>query len=70
MIEYLPRDKTRSEEAVKKLRYLATATGKIAMATQIERNAALIASAMALLHGGEWRVQIDHQAGLVMIVRN
>lgn len=36
----------------------------------IERNAASIASAMALIHGGgTWRIQIDHQAEFVLIVR-
>ena len=40
-----------------------------AAALQIERDAAFIATAMALIHGGDWRVQIDHQAEFVAIVR-
>ena len=35
----------------------------------VKRKAAEISTAMALLHGGDWRVQIDHEVGLVAIVR-
>ena len=33
----------------------------------IERDARSIADAMASLHGGEWSVQIDHEAGYVLV---
>lgn len=41
----------------------------IEMATRIETEATLIAGAMASIHGGDWRVQIEHQAGFVLVVR-
>ena len=41
-----------------------------AAAMQIDRDAASIAAAMAVIHGGgQCRVQIDHEAGFVMVVR-
>ena len=38
-----------------------------AAALQIERDAAFIATAMALIHGGDWRVQIEHDHKFIMI---
>ena len=55
-----------AETAMAKLRDIAA--WPTDMARQIEVDAASIASAMASLHGGEWRIQIDHLAGLVLIV--
>ncbi|MGX7873231.1 hypothetical protein ACVDG5_010940 [Mesorhizobium sp. ORM6] len=41
-----------------------------AAAMQIDRDAASIAAALAVIHGGgQCRVQIDHEAGFVMVVR-
>lgn len=55
-------------DQLKGLRDIASrATGE---AAEIERHAASIATAMALIHGGEWRVQIDHLTGLVLVRRN
>ncbi|GGA50781.1 hypothetical protein GCM10011385_00020 [Nitratireductor aestuarii] len=34
---------------------------------EIERDARAIADAMASLHGGEWSIQIDHEAGFVLV---
>lgn len=70
MIQYIPRDKTRSEEILEKL--LAMASGKRLgdPAVRIERDAASIADAMASIHGGKWQVLIDHQAGYVTILRH
>lgn len=36
---------------------------------QVKKHAALIATDMALIHGGDWRVQIDHGVGAVFVVR-
>lgn len=53
--------------ALEKLRAIASEPQDTAK--RIERDAASIARAMASIHGGDWRVQIDHQAGLVAIVQ-
>jgi len=75
MIQYISREKTRSEktrseETLERLLGLATDIWPMDPAKRIERDAASIATAMATIHGGEWRVQIDHLAGLVMVVRH
>lgn len=70
MIHYMPCEKTRGEEALDRLRAIAAGVWPLDPAMRIERDAASIASAMAMVHGGEWRVQIDHVAGLVLVVRN
>lgn len=69
MIHYVPREKTRGEDSLKRLRAIAMGVWPLDPAMRIERDAASIASAMALIHGGEWRVQIDHLAGVVLVVR-
>lgn len=68
MIQYMLREKTRRKEAIEKL--MAGTMWPTDPARRIERDAASIATAMALIHGGEWRVQIDHLAGLVTVVRH
>ena len=35
----------------------------------IKRKAAELSSLMALVHGGDWRVQIDHEVGLIVVAR-
>lgn len=70
MIQYLPREKTRRKETLEQLLGMASGTWPMDPARRIERDAASIASAMASIHGGEWRVQIDHLAGLVLVVRS
>lgn len=67
MIQYSTREKTRSEETLQRLLDLAWPMDP---AKRIERDASSIANSMRSIHGGEWRVQIDHLAGLVMIVRH
>lgn len=57
----------RSAIGLEKLRALASEPLDTAM--QIERDAASIATAMAKLHGEKWRVQIDHLARFVLVVR-
>lgn len=67
MIQYSPREKTRSEDTLERLLDLAWPMDP---AKRIERDANSIAMAMRSIHGGEWRIQIDHLAGLVMVVRH
>lgn len=57
------------EKALAGLRGLALDGLPIDPAMLVECRAASIANAMALLHGGDWKVRIDPQEGLVMIVR-
>lgn len=70
MIQYLPREKTRREETLERMLGMASSIWPMDPAKRIERDAASIATAMATIHGGEWRVQIDHLSGLVLVVRH
>lgn len=67
MIQYMPLEKTRREETLGRLRDLASGIWLKDPAQRIERDAASIASAMRSIHGGEWRIEIDHQHQLVLI---
>jgi hypothetical protein len=69
MIHYVPRFKTRNEEIIAQLRDAAGASAPLDQEMVIKRKAAEIAIAMALLHGGDWRVQIDHQKGYLFVTR-
>lgn len=60
---------TRNEEIVAELRAAAGAVAPLDPYIVIKRKAAEISVAMALVHGGEWRVRIDHQEGLVIVAR-
>ncbi len=64
-----PKYRTRQEETVADLLYGSGGATETEMETVIKRKAAEISIAMAVLHGGEWRVQIDHQDGFVHITR-
>ena len=47
--------------------------GDVAMAAaamQIDRDAASIAASLAVIHGGKYRVQIDHLLGFVIVVQS
>ena len=67
MIRVKARYKTRNEQIVADLRNSAGAGPPIDPEMAIKRKAAEIAIMMALLHGGDWRVQIDHDACFVSI---
>lgn len=67
MIVYEAQSQTR-EAIVAKLQKAASAAAQMDLRAIVEQKATEIANAMALLHGQEWRVQIDHDAGFVMIV--
>lgn len=64
-----PRYKTRNEQIVADLRNAAGAGPPIDPVVRVKRLTAEVAIQMALLHGGDWRVQIDHAAGLVLVAR-
>ncbi len=60
---------TKSEETVADLLYGTGVKSEEEMETVIKRKAAEISIAMAILHGGEWRVTIDHEDGIVVVSR-
>lgn len=60
---------SKSEETVADLLYGTGVKTEEEMETVIKRKAAEISIAMAILHGGEWRVQIDHDEPFVHITR-
>lgn len=62
-----PRFGSRNEEIVAGLIEAAGAVAPLDPIIVIKRKAAEISTAMALLHGGDWRVVIDHQSPLVLI---
>lgn len=59
----------RNEEIVADLLYGADGATEGNLETVIKRKAAEISIAMAILHGGDWRVQVDHEEGFVHITR-
>lgn len=61
------RYQTRNHEIVAGLREAAGAAAPLDPHIVVKRKAAEISVAMAILHGGDWRVEIDHQAGFVLI---
>lgn len=66
-IQYGPRYATRNDEIIAELREAAGAAAPMDPKTVVKRKAAEISTAMALLHGGDWRVQVDHSVPLVLI---
>ncbi len=70
-IEYQPRPRyaSKNHEIIANLRESVGAQPPADPEVIIKRKTAELAAAMALLHGGDWRVRIDHQEGLVMVVR-
>ena len=60
---------TRTEEIVAEIRDAAGAAPPIDPMVKVKRLTAEVAIQMALVHGGHWKVRIDHQEGLVMIAR-
>ena len=62
-----PKYKTRNEEIVANLVESAGALPAADPKIVIKRKAAEISYLMALVHGGDWRVEIDHRTGFVLI---
>ena len=46
------------------------ACGATELLERVEREAAILADTMKELHGGWWRIHIDHGAGLVAVSRD
>lgn len=64
-----PKYPSKNDEIVAGLREIAGAGPPIDPKMRVKRLAAEAATMMALLHGGDWRVQIEHEAGLIVIAR-
>lgn len=62
-----PRYASKNEEIVARLREGAGAGPPIDPVIRVKRLAAEVAIQMALLHGGDWRVQIDHERRFLLI---
>lgn len=68
-IRFNGKHETRNHQIIAELRELAGAGAPSDPAIQIKRKVAEIATLAALLHGGDWRVQIDHEVGLFVVAR-
>ncbi len=63
------RFKTKNDEIVAGLREAAGAAAPTDPALKVKRLTAEVAVQMALLHGGDWQVAIDHRNGFVVVSR-
>lgn len=68
-IKYGPRYATKNEEIVAGLRDVAGAGPPIDPHMKIKRLTAELSFTMALMHGGDWRVEVDHETGFVLVAR-
>ena len=64
-----PKYRTKNEEIVARLRAEAGADAPIDPHMKVKKLTAELAYLMALIHGGDWRVQIDHERGFVFLTR-
>lgn len=64
-----PRYETRNHEIVAGLRESAGAGPPIDPHMKVKRLTAELACAMALIHGGDFRPVVDHEAEFVMVAR-
>lgn len=62
-----PKYATRNHQIVAELREAAGAAPPVDPAMRVKRLTAEVAIQMALLHGGDWRVQIDHEKGYILV---
>lgn len=61
--------RTRNEEIIAGIRNSVGAGPPIDPITKVKRLTAEVAVTMALVHGGDWRIQIDHEIGLIVVAR-
>lgn len=64
-----PKYATRNDQIVAELRESAGAAPPVDPHMKVKRLTAEVAIAMALIHGGDWRTEIDHQLGFVVVRR-
>jgi hypothetical protein len=63
------RYETRNHEIVANLRTAAGAGAPVDPEMRIKRLVAEVAIQMAIVHGGDWRVQIEPENGIVLVAR-
>lgn len=68
-IQFGPRFRTKNDEIVAGLRNSAGAGPPMDPLIVVKRKTAEVAAMMALIHGGDWRVEIDHEIGFALISR-
>lgn len=66
---FKPKYKTKNEQIVAKIRAEAGADAPRDPHMVIKKRTAELAYLMALIHGGDWRIQFEPENGLVQIVR-
>lgn len=64
-----PKFNSRSEQIVARLRESTGAAAPIDPQIKLKRLVAEASTVMALIHGGDWKVQIDHEIGYVLVSR-
>lgn len=64
-----PKFESRNDEIIAKLRESAGAAPPVDPMLKVKRLTAEVAIQMALLHGGDWRIEIDHDDGFVVVRR-
>lgn len=64
-----PKFQSRNEEIVAGLREAAGAGPPVDPYMKVKRLTAEVAVLMALIHGGDWAVQIDHDRGTILVAR-
>ncbi len=69
MIEYKPRFLTRNEEIVAELRESVGAAAPLDPMVVLKRKVAEVSTLMALLQGGDWRVDLAPEKGFLLIAR-
>lgn len=69
MAEHTPRYKTRNEKIIGQLREAVGAAPPIDPAVRVKRLMAEVAIQMALLHGGDWRVEHQPEKGFLLVSR-
>jgi len=68
-INFGPKYKSRNHEIVAGLRDSVGAGPPMDPYIVVKRKTAEVATMMALIHGGDWRVEIDHEIGFALISR-
>lgn len=64
-----PKFQSKNHEIVAGLRELAGAGAPVNTRMAIKKKATELSSLMALEHGGDWRIQIDHEHGFALVTR-
>jgi len=64
-----PKYATRNEAIVARIRAEAGADAPRDPVMTVKKRVAEVAYLMALIHGGDWSAEIDHETGLVLVCR-